>query len=159
MKQYRSNLNTQENSISLELFNQDYFHIFLGTRVIQKPISRFTLQVCWLVSIRCRFLVEGVSERILAIYDTYMINTVVIIVKCFGTSSKHILLKYQISSIVILMIFICFYLVFLLTKKNFENGLWRVSLNIQLKIILTILLFSKNVYPSAIIYNQNLCLN
>ena len=33
--------------------------------------------------------VEGVSERILAINDTYMINTVAIVVKRFGTSSKH----------------------------------------------------------------------
>ena len=32
---------------------------------------------------------EGDSERILAINDTYMINTVVIIVKRFGTSTKH----------------------------------------------------------------------
>ena len=35
----------------------------------------------------------GASERILAINDTNMINTVVIIVKRFGASSKHSLLK------------------------------------------------------------------
>ena len=37
---------------------------------------------------------KGVFERILAINDTYMINTGVVDVKCFGTSSKHILLKF-----------------------------------------------------------------
>ena len=35
-----------------------------------------------------------VSERILAINDTYMINTVVTVVTRFGASSKHTLLKF-----------------------------------------------------------------
>ena len=43
------------------------------------------------------FRAEGVSERILAINDTYMINTVVIVVKHFGASFKHSLLKFYCS--------------------------------------------------------------
>ena len=55
--------------------------------------------------------------------------------------------------------FISFYLVFVY-KNYFENGLWKVSPNIWLKIIFIILLFSKNVFASAnIIYHQSLCPN
>ena len=52
IKQYRCTLNTQENSISLELFNQGCVEApLVGTCVIQKPVSRFALQICWLISI------------------------------------------------------------------------------------------------------------
>ena len=42
-------------------------------------------------------LTEGVSERILASKDTYMINTVVVVVKRFELSYKASLLKFYCS--------------------------------------------------------------
>ena len=61
------------------------------------------------------------------------------------------------------MINIIFNYIFGLTfqsPKYFENGLWKVSPNIWLKIIFIIFLFFKNVLASAnIIYNQSLCPN
>ena len=61
--------------------------IFLFTLLLLKPFPGILNSFNEL-----GFLAEGVSKRILAINDTYMINTVVIVVKHFGTSSKHLLL-------------------------------------------------------------------
>ena len=62
----------------------------------------------------------GVSERILAITDTYTINTVVIAVRRFGTSSKTFIIKIFITLLKLVDAvhrnfhdFIRFYLVFL----------------------------------------------
>ena len=79
-------------------------------------------------------LAEEVSERILAINDTYMINTVAIVVKRFGTSSKHLLLKLcflKLADIIHCHFneFISFYLfLFFVNKNYFENGLWKVPI-------------------------------
>ena len=95
IKQYRPTLNTQENSISLELYNQGLLRdTFCGSSCHIET----SLQICtgsYLVGFcMMRVLTEGVSEKLLAIKDTYMINTVVIVMKRFGTSSKTLLLKF-----------------------------------------------------------------
>ena len=64
-----------------------------------------------------------------------MINTAVIVLKCFGTSSEKLLLKFylKLGDIIHCNLndFISFNLVFFFVNKNyFENGLWKVSPNI-----------------------------
>ena len=77
-----------------------------------------------------------------------MINTVVNIVKRFGTSSKHFLLKFYlnfadtihcnlndfISFHLVFLFCFCFFggffVAFFVNKNYFENGLWKVRPNI-----------------------------